>query len=371
MNTDGSGYAVLKNFSSNDGANSAAGLRLSGSTLYGTTYRGGASNYGTVFKVNTGGSAYVLLKDFTNSSDGVKPSAGLTLSGGTLYGTTYQGGSSNYGTVFQVNTDGTGYTVLKNFNSIDGANPLAGLALAGTTLYGTTMVGGNFGFGTIFRLNTDGTGFTVLKHFASTNGAYPGADLTLSGTTLYGTAQFGGSPGDVTAFSGFGVVFKLNTDGTGYTVLKSFTSSDGEDPAAELTLFGNTLYGTTYFGGSAGQGTVFKLNTDGTGYTVLKHFASSDGANPLGGVMLSGTMLYGTTIGGGFLDKGLIFSLGLAVPPLRIISIPGNVILSWPDPAFSLQSAAEVIGVYTNVPIATSPYTNPITGPQQFFRLSQ
>src|SRR6266498_3470044 len=46
-------------------------------------------------------------------------------------------------------------------------------------------------------------------------------------------------------------VFKVNTDGTGYAVLKSFTRSDVAAPFAGLVLSDGTLYGTTYFGGSS------------------------------------------------------------------------------------------------------------------------
>jgi len=68
------------------------------------------------------------------------------LSGSTLYGTTRLGGSSGSGTVFAVNTNGTGYTVLKNFTSSDGAHR-SRLDIVRSTLYSTTQFGGNFGSG--------------------------------------------------------------------------------------------------------------------------------------------------------------------------------------------------------------------------------
>ena len=81
-----------------------------------------------------------MLMRFTNSPDGSQPLANLTLSGNVLYGTTYAGGSYGNGTVFKVNTDGTGYTVLKRFGGFpEGANPFfAGLILSSNVLYGTT-----------------------------------------------------------------------------------------------------------------------------------------------------------------------------------------------------------------------------------------
>ena len=123
------------------------------------------------------------------------------------------------------------------------------------------MWGGSSGFGTVFALNTDGTDFTNLHTFA---------------TAPYYTNQSGG-------------IF--------------WTNSDGSSPVGSLTLLSNTLYGMTSTGGSSGKGTAFKLNTDGTGFTVLHSFTAtdpstgtnSDGAEPLAGLILSGNTLYGTT----------------------------------------------------------------------------
>ena len=175
-------------------------------------------------------------------------------------------------------------TYSPDYTNSDGANPYAGLLLSGNTLYGTADDGGSSGNGTVFAVNTNGTGFTNLHSFTAmsgasltnSDGAYPDADLILSGNTLYGTAGSGGS-------SGNGTVFKVNTDGTGFTNLHSFsavpdsspfTNSDGAYPDVGLILSGNTLYGTTHFGGSSGNGTVFAVNTDGTGFTNLHSFTA-------------------------------------------------------------------------------------------------
>ena len=99
-----------------------------------------------------------MLKAFTGT-DGDHPRSDLILSNGTLYGTTEDGGSQNEGTVFKVNVDGTGYTVLKHFGPSMGL--LAALTLHGGALYGTASYGGSLGYGTLFKVNTDGTGFRV------------------------------------------------------------------------------------------------------------------------------------------------------------------------------------------------------------------
>ena len=109
---------------------------------------------------------FTTLHSFTNNPDGANPYAELILSGNTLYGTTQFGGSSNIGTVFAVNTDGTGYTNLYSFiGSSYEANPRASLILSGNTLYGTATYGGGSDNGTVFAINTNGMGFTNLYSF--------------------------------------------------------------------------------------------------------------------------------------------------------------------------------------------------------------
>src|SRR6267378_3252948 len=204
--------------------------------------------FGLVMTSQVTAQTFTNLYGFTGGNDGGAPYAGLILSGNTLYGTTTAGGSSSNGTVFAVNTDGSGFTNLHGFTGgNDGGAPYAGLILSGNTLYGTTAFGGSSGNGTVFAVNTDGSGFTNLHGFTNGNdGGAPTAGLILSGNTLYGTTTAGGG-------SGNGTVFAVNTDGSGFTNLYRFTGgNDGGDPYAGLILSGNTLYGTTAGGGSSG-----------------------------------------------------------------------------------------------------------------------
>jgi uncharacterized repeat protein (TIGR03803 family) len=391
INTDGSSFTNLLSFNGSDGADPFADLILSGNMLYGTTYSGGSSNNGTVFAINTDGSGFTNLYSFSGGSDGNYPSASLILSGNTLYGTTYSGGSSNNGTVFAINTDGSGFTNLYRFSAIngitlsnsDGSGPRAGLILSGNTLYGTAAFGGTSGYGTVFAVNTDGTGFTNLYNFTDgSDGANPYAGLILSGNTLYGTAAFGGS-------SGGGTVFAVNTDGTGFTNLHTFYyTSDGDEPYAGLILSGNTLYGTASEGGSFADGTMFAVNTDGTGFTNLYSFTGgSDGANPQAGLILSGSTLYGTAYQGGTNNEGTVFALTLSTvtsSPVQIVSPQ----VSGGSFNLSFQSVnGQGYTLYYNDNLATTnwlPYTNvsgnggtlqltvPLTNStQRFFRISE
>ena len=368
VNTDGSGYTNLHSFGlGGDGIQPRASLALAGDTLYGTAAGGGSSSGGTLFRINTNGTGYTNFYHFTVASGGVNPYGSLIVAGNTLYGTTF----NPYGSVFAINTNGSGFTNLHSFPAtVDGTNsdgtyPQAGLVLSGNTLYGTASQGGSYTRGTVFALNTNSTGFTNLHSFTYSDGANPDAAVILSGGTLYGTTAVGG-------FSGQGVVFALNTNGTGFTNLRSFSGGlGGAYPEGGVTLVGDTLFGTASAGGTAAYGTIFMLKTNGTGFTNLYHFtlSSSDGSQPYAKLLLSGNTLFSTTYRGGSASAGTVFSFKL--PQLSILRSGANAILAWPAyfTGHSLQSAPASTGTFTNLPGATSPYTNPISGAQQFFRL--
>jgi uncharacterized repeat protein (TIGR03803 family) len=225
-------------------------------------------------------------------------------------------------------------------NGSDGSAPYSQLIAAGHILYGTTSAGGSSGWGTVFSVNTDGTGFATLHSFTAIPGPYSG--------------EYGG------------------------------TNSDGASPYAGVILSGSTLYGTTYLGGTSGYGTVFAVNTDATGFTNLYSFtalppfaggsapppSNSDGANPYAGLILSGNTLYGTAYDGGASGYGTVFSIALPaqVQP-RIIFSGGLINLTWPTNAAMFSSpptagAGFTLQVCTNLgdpvwtPVQTLTVTN-------------
>ena len=260
------------------------------------------------------------------NSDGAKPLAGPILSGNTLYGTAYIGGTNGKGAVFAVNTDSSGFTNLHSFTTLlgpfpptnsEGADPRGGLLISGNTLYGTANAGGSSGVGTVFAVSTNGTGFTNLYNFSGgDDGVNPQGGLVLAGSTLYGTTFNGGTNGN-------GTVFAINTNGAGFTKLYSFTAknyngvtggmtnSDGANPYAGLILSGGTLYGTASTGGDSdfGSGTVFAINTNSAGFTNLHSLTYADGASPFAGLILSGKTLYGAAAFRGSSGYGTLFAV--------------------------------------------------------------
>jgi uncharacterized repeat protein (TIGR03803 family) len=332
MSTDATGFTLLYSFTvdGSDGRYPFGSLTLDGSTLYGMTAGGGNNNAGTVFKMNTDGTGFAVLRSFTGvGSDGNGPNGSLTLDGSTLYGMTSRGGASGSGTVFQMNTDGTGFTTLRSFagGGSDGMNPFGSLTLDGSTLYGMTKHGGVGNGGTVFKMNTNGTGFTLLHTFTGgdSDGILPNGSLTLDGSTLYGMTTYGGTGGDGTAF-------KMNTDGTGFALLHMFTGdvTDGGLPNGSLTLSGSTLYGMTGNGGANGVGTAFQMNTDGTDFTLLHSFVGSDGQNPQGDLTLDGSTLYGMTQQGGGSGLGTVFSIVVVPEPSSMgLVLLGLGLIGW------------------------------------------
>jgi len=324
LNRDGTDYSVLHNFAGTDGRYPQAGLlQASDGFLYGTTSAGGTNDVGTIFKLSTNGTGYRLLYCFAGT-DGTSPYGRLIQgSDGLLYGTTYQGGLSNLGTIFKLGADGGGYTTMHNFAkewlgyTVSGYNPKAGLVQGGDgKLYGTTVYGGGTRpdqFGTVFKINSDGTDFGVLGSFVSGGlpfGLYPEAELVLGyDGNLYGTTS-------QTGLTGFtGTVFRVTSNGISVAVLHHFstTGHDGTFPTAGLVQdLNGVLYGTTSQGGVNGVGTVFKVNTNGSGYTVAHSFSASgnDAQSPVGGlVQASNGRLYGISSFGGSNGIGTIFAL--------------------------------------------------------------
>jgi uncharacterized repeat protein (TIGR03803 family)/autotransporter-associated beta strand protein len=335
VGTDGSNFQNLVSFTNNGGTamgvEPAGNLTLVGTTLYGTV-AGGANGYGTLFSVGTDGTSYQAVVSFTGASGTANGSGpgNLTFSGTSLYGTTGAGGYG-YGNIFSVGMNGTNYQNLVTFTgtsgTANGREPTGGLALAGATLYGMTYDGGipnsnGTGNGNVFSAGVDGSNYQNLVSFTGSpgtaNAAQPFGSLTAGGAEFYGMSRSGGA-------YGFGNIFSVDAGGN-YQSLLSFTgtggAANGEYPQGDVTLVGTTLYGMTRQGGAYGYGNVFSVGLDGSGYQNLYSFTGgSDGAYPQASLTIGGGTLFGaTTVGGigtGYYGVGTIFALGL--PPSALV----------------------------------------------------
>lgn len=331
--------AVIYSFKGgqSDGANPEAGLILtSKGVLYGTTEAGGTTGNGTVFSLTpaTGGAwTEVVLYSFAGAPfacgtagqpacDGANPMGSLTMSKtGTLYGTTYSGGTANWGTVFSLTpSSGNSWTYALLYSFIgaasgagttppptcgtsgqpvcDGGAPAGNVVVNSTTgaLYGTTTLGGKpagcpqggyeQGCGAIFELTPpviSGNPWTETLLYSFTgspqDGMLPSYNIALPSPAggLYGTTFTGGSSTDICfpgSYLGCGIVFVLrppkapSTTWTksdlgvfeGDNCASSASGCGGGPTGVIISPSGGILYGTTYVGGLAGgYGTVFEL----------------------------------------------------------------------------------------------------------------
>jgi uncharacterized repeat protein (TIGR03803 family) len=312
-------FTVLHNFTGSPDGEGPFGNLVQDSvgSLYGTTDLGGTSNYGTVFKVDRNGTETVLHSFTGESSQGANPYAGVILDAkGNLYGVTYAGGGTGCGgngcgTVFKLSKSGK-ETVLHRFvgGTTDGCHPYGGLVRDKPgNLYGTTLECGSANLGTVFKLDTAFTE-TVLHSFAggTADGAYPYLTSLVTDVKgdIYGVTYEGG-------VSSEGVMFRLNKRGT-LTVLHSFTGglTDGCNPVGTPAVDGNgNFYGAAYSCGASGEGIVWRISKNGA-ETVLHNFVGSpiDGAYPYAGVVLDRKgNLYGDTSAGGAPGFGTVYEL--------------------------------------------------------------
>jgi len=345
---DGSTFETLKNFSGSDAAHPQGGWLVSGSGFFGVSQAGGTSGTGTVFERKVDGTVSIIRSFNSVSADtganvgGAGPSGSLAVSGSVLYGAASTGGANGNGTIFWVANNGANFTVLKEFSALDskfgtnldGAQPRGGLVLAGSKLYGTTSAGGTGGTGVIFAMDTTGANYAVLHHFspldtvtaANTDGAIPSGGLVIFNGVIYGTTLSGGAGGK-------GAAFAIDSDGSDFLTLYSFSAShaDGAAPAAGLSQSGNVFYGVTSAGGVGGTGTVFALDPFVPDFRVFHHFepVAADGTNdfgahPVAPLLRVGNALFGTAFAGGPGGTGTIFRV--PIPLTAQVIADGNSI---------------------------------------------
>ena len=301
-------YTVIRSFTiGTDGGNPHGHLTLAkDGNFYGITHSGGANGYGTIFKLSDSGT-YTVIHSMNKTTDGGDSYGSLTEGkDGDLYGATYDGGMYNYGTIFKVTTGGS-LTVLKHLNASDGANPQCDLIQASdNSFYGTCNGGGSLGYGTIFKITT-GNVYNIVKNLSySTDGANPyGALMQNNDDNFYGVTRGGGS-------KGAGVIYKITTSGA-YSVIHHLDGTAEGSTSSSALVKGddNNLYALCSVGGKNNMGTVFKVSTSGA-LTVLEDFNGADifGNTPYSSFIKGkDSAYYATTSAGGMYGFGSIIKI--------------------------------------------------------------
>ena len=273
--------------------------------LWGTQNFQGEHNSGTVFSIGMDGTGYTIIHDFElfANDNGAYPKAGVTVVDGKLWGTTSSGPGFGNGIIYSINPDGSEFTREYEFpGGASGAyDSKSHLLFSNGLLFGLTSEGGR-GFGTIFSINPANSDFNRISDFRNENGGTPYGSMIYHDGKLYGMTVAGGT-------NNGGVIFSIDKDGTNFQKIHEFTGS--ESPNGSLLVYNGKLWGLGVGGGDNGWGTMFSLNLDGSDYAIAHSFSIFDGrgARPRGSLIEYEGRLFGTTsFDGGSSDaRGTIF----------------------------------------------------------------
>jgi uncharacterized repeat protein (TIGR03803 family) len=310
VNADGTDFKVLHDFTIADGQQPyGTVVQASDGFLYGTATKGGTYEAGVIFKIKPDGSEFSVLYQFAEEY----PYGGLLLgSDGALYGVSESGGYEGLGLVYSIQTDGSNFTVLHSFSWTDEGGLSRGKLVESPDgwLYGTTLFPPTGGeeWGNIFRLRLDGSEFSVLRHSV---GIMYGSLLLTSDGALVGMSQINGG---MNGTQGTPIIFSTNTDGGDYKLLHELSPPTYGNQLGELIEGPDKkLYGMFFEGGVYGYGSLFEMNPDGTGFTDLFSFNGAPGALPIGSTpVLYENEIFGFTTYGGINDVGVVFKYNLS-----------------------------------------------------------
>jgi len=379
MAKSGANYQILHAFgplSTTNGVSPWGGvIEGNDGRLYGATREGGAELAGTIYSLTRDGGDFKMVFSFsTNGAAGRYPmNSVIQAKDGRLYGKTLSGGVGDGCTIFGVNTDGSNFKSLHSFEHSEAARTIAYSGLiegSDGMLYGTTSGEGTERNGSIFRINKDGSGFQTLYFFTgqAPDGRVPDASVTEIAGVLYGTTEGGG-------FDDFGVLYRINRDGTDYRVLHEFTAqnAEGYSPTSPpIEGPDGALYGTTYFGGPEDTGSIYRIKKDGSGLAFLYTFAGTNcPAYPYSALkILSDGAFYGTTFNG--LDEvyGAVFRINPVSLMLSGTSIHVNGMFGQEyaiDGKDNVEDPWQEIARFTNLP-GTDPLPVNNSKAHQFFR---
>jgi uncharacterized repeat protein (TIGR03803 family) len=240
---------------------SAGVIGDSAGNLYGTSWSNGATNDGAVFKIDAVTHNYSIVASLTAATTGSAPHSQLVADkDGNLFGTAEFGGPNNAGTIFKVDHTTNALTALVSFGGANGIYPDAGLIMdASGNLFGTAFEGGPSNNGTIFELPAGSHTVNTLATFNGANGSRPRCKLVEDAAgNLFGTTVSGGS-------QDYGTAFELPSGSSSIVTLANFdwlTTGGYPETGLYADSAGN-LFGTTDQGSSIGAGTVFEITNSG------------------------------------------------------------------------------------------------------------
>ncbi|NOS57045.1 MAG: gliding motility-associated C-terminal domain-containing protein, partial [Cyclobacteriaceae bacterium] len=310
--------------------------------LYGMALVGGTANDGTIFKIRTDGTGFAKLLDFNSNVNGERPFGSFMYDGTSLYGLTLFGIGSAEGTLFKINTDGSAYSMLCNFaNYLAGSRPYASLVSEGGFLFGMTNQGGTNDTGVIFRYAI-GVSAPTITSFTPTSGAV-GTTVTITGTNFSttpasNTVQFNGTTAVVTASTTTSitttvpagattgtitvtVVGNTATSATNFTVTASPVITITTQPSDFIACLGQNATFTTAASGATNIIYQWQFSPDGIApFTDIANGAGYTNANTatlsVNTTANFGLGRYRCRINGDFASEVITTNQGLSINPI-------------------------------------------------------
>ena len=273
--------------------------------LYGITYYGGAENAGVVYKINKDGTNFQVLHEFDNNNGNLPRT--LKLDNSTLYGITYYSTMYDFdgGTVFSINTDGSNFQVLLDLSTNEQRLPLDLEIYENKIYYIVQGTDNESAAGNLYSMDFDGSNLTLLKNWESVIERQLPIDIELFDGVVYGVFMRGAVEG--MSSSNNSIIFSINTDGTNYQDIKTFTEEEGQS-VSNLYIYNNEIYGTALNGGTANFGTLFKMGLDGSNFQILHDFIGIEGVSPYAITEIDG-LLYGSCRQGGVHNYGSLYTI--------------------------------------------------------------
>ncbi|MDZ4286979.1 MAG: choice-of-anchor tandem repeat GloVer-containing protein [Prosthecobacter sp.] len=294
--------------------------------FWGVTSKGGASDNGTIYKINIATGEATTVVQFTGKIGpciGSAPHCGVTPDGqGFLWGTTWMGGWMERGTVFKIHAETGAFSHIADFRVREGHEPGSRpetmlIADGEGSFWGTTNYGGRNGKGTVFKVDALTGRLATVVTFTGIEGDAQGGpsrgDLLADGSGgFFGTCDYGGA-------GAVGTVYHVEAKTGKFTLLKDLSdlakTTEGSDPRGTLLAgTGDWLWGVTTSGGAHHCGTIYKFNAVSNRLVSVIDFTGSrgphKGRSANAGLVKDGHgYLWGTTASGGSADQGTIYKI--------------------------------------------------------------
>lgn len=262
--------------------------------LYGVCYQGPqeifGTPYGCLWSFDPATNVYDPEFIFSNANSGTNgraPNSSPIRYNNKLYGTTVNGGISDWGVLYEFDPVTKAYAK-KDMQPLGGAYPVSEPTEYGNKLYGMTNAGGIGNNGIIYEYNPATNVLSKLYDVQNSGSLVPTGSFAVYNNKLYGTTSGGG------ANNSGGIIAYDPANNTANTVY-SFAGATGVNVSNAMTLYNNIFYGTALSGGTNGRGCIFKFDPATNVYTVLYNFNTLTGGNgydPKGGLTVSGSKLY-------------------------------------------------------------------------------